>query len=56
LDDSEEKRSQISKKPKVFGGEDPKSPEEHLVAASEGVEDKQELGFKGGGRSSPLYR
>jgi hypothetical protein len=55
LDLSEEKRSQISKKPKGFGGEDPKSPEEPLVAASEGVEEKQELGFKGG-RSAPIYR
>jgi hypothetical protein len=54
LDDSEEKRSQISKKPKGFGGEDPKSPEEPLVTASEGVEEKQELGLRGG-HSTPLY-
>jgi hypothetical protein len=40
LDDFEEKRSQISKKPKGFDGEDTKSPEETLVAASEGVEKK----------------
>jgi hypothetical protein len=48
FDDSEEKGSQISKKPKGFGGEDPKSPREPLVAASDGVEEKKELGFKGG--------
>jgi hypothetical protein len=54
LDDSEEKRSQISKKLKGFGGEDPKSPEEPLVTASEGVEEKQELGLRGGGALNPL--
>jgi hypothetical protein len=55
LDDSEEKRSQISKKPKGFGGEDPKSPEEPLVTASEGVEEKQELGLRGGALNPLIY-
>jgi hypothetical protein len=49
LDDSEEKKSQITKKPKGFGGEDPKSPEEPLVAASEGVEEKTRVRVQGGG-------
>jgi hypothetical protein len=41
FDDSKEKGSQISKKPKGFGGEDPKSPREPLGAASDGVEEKK---------------
>jgi hypothetical protein len=40
-----EKGSQISKKPKGFGEEDPKSPREPLVAARDEVEKKKDLGF-----------
>jgi hypothetical protein len=43
--DPEGKGSQISKKSKGFGGEDPKSPREPLVAARDGVEEKKDLGF-----------
>jgi hypothetical protein len=32
-------------KPKGFGGENPKSPREPLAAASNGVEEKKDLGF-----------
>jgi hypothetical protein len=45
FEDPEGKRSQISKKPKGFGGEDPKSPREPLAAARDGVEEKKGLGF-----------
>ncbi len=45
FEDPEGKGSQISKKPKGFGGEDPKSPREPLAAASDGVEEKNGLGF-----------
>jgi hypothetical protein len=41
FEDPEGKGSQISKKPKGFGGEDPKSPREPLTAASDGVEEKK---------------
>jgi hypothetical protein len=39
------KGSQISKKSKEFGGEDPKYPREPLAAARDGVEEKKVLGF-----------
>jgi hypothetical protein len=42
FEDPDEKGSQISKKQKMFGGEDPKSPREPLAAARDGVE---RLGF-----------
>ncbi len=42
---TEEKGSQISKKPKGFGGEDPKLPREPLTAARDGVEEKKGLEF-----------
>jgi hypothetical protein len=42
FEDPEGKESQISKKLKGFGGEDPKSPREPLAAARDGVE---RLGF-----------
>jgi hypothetical protein len=45
FEDPEGKGSQISKKPKGFGGEDPKSAREPLAAASDGVEEKKDLGF-----------
>jgi hypothetical protein len=45
LDDPEEKGSQISKKPKGFNGEDPKSAREPLATASDFVEEKKCLGF-----------
>jgi hypothetical protein len=41
FEDPEGKGSQISKKSKGFGGEDPKSPREPLVAARDGVEEKK---------------
>jgi hypothetical protein len=41
FEDPEGKGSQISKKPKGFGGEDPKSPREPLAAARDGVEEKK---------------
>jgi hypothetical protein len=41
FNDPEEKGSQISKKPKRFGGEDQKSPREPLAVASDGVEEKK---------------
>jgi hypothetical protein len=40
FEDPEGKGSQISKKSKGFGGEDPKLPRESLAAASDGVEEK----------------
>jgi hypothetical protein len=42
FEDPEEKGSQISKKPKRFGGEDPKSPREPLATEIDGVEEKKE--------------
>jgi hypothetical protein len=42
FEDSEEKGSQISKKPKGFGGQDPKSPRKPLTNARDGVEEKKE--------------
>jgi hypothetical protein len=53
FDDPEEKGSQIFKKPKGFGGEDPKSPREPLVAASDGVEEKKRVRVQGW-KLSPL--
>jgi hypothetical protein len=40
FEDPEGKGSQISKKSKGFGGENPKLPRESLAAASDGVEEK----------------
>jgi hypothetical protein len=40
FEDPERKGSQISKKSKGFGGENPKLPRESLAAASDGVEEK----------------
>jgi hypothetical protein len=49
FEDPEEKGSQISKKIKGVGGEDPKSPREPLVITRDGVEEKKEAqGSKGG--------
>jgi hypothetical protein len=48
FEDPEGKGSQISKKPKGFGREDPKSPREPLAVARDGVEEKKDLGSKGG--------
>jgi hypothetical protein len=45
FEDPEGKGSQISKKPKGFGGEDPKSPREPLATARAGVEEKKDLWF-----------
>jgi hypothetical protein len=45
FEDLEGKGSQISKKPKGFSGEDPKSPREPLAAARVEVEEKKDLGF-----------
>jgi hypothetical protein len=45
FEDLEGKGSQISKKPKRFGGEDPKSPREPLATARDVVEEKKDLGF-----------
>jgi hypothetical protein len=56
FEDPEEMGSQISKKPKGFGGEDPKSPREPLAATRDGVEEEKGFGFWGGGALSPLYR
>jgi hypothetical protein len=42
FEDPEEEGSQISKKRKGFGGEDPKSPREPLATARDGVEEKKE--------------
>jgi hypothetical protein len=42
FEDLERKGSQISKKPKGFSGEDPKSPREPLAAARDGVEEKKQ--------------
>jgi hypothetical protein len=53
FEDSEGKGSQISKKPKRFGGEDPKSPRVPLAVARDGVEEKKGLGFYGG--AQPPY-
>jgi hypothetical protein len=41
FEETEEKGSQISKNPKGFGGEDPKSPREPLAATRDGVEEKK---------------
>jgi hypothetical protein len=41
FEDPEEKGSHISKKPKGFSGEDPKSPREPLTAARDGVEEEK---------------
>jgi hypothetical protein len=41
FEDPKEKGSQISKKPKGFGGEDPKLPRELLAAARDGVKEKK---------------
>jgi hypothetical protein len=41
FDDPEEKGSQISKKPKGFDGEDPKSFRESLATACDGVKEKK---------------
>jgi hypothetical protein len=41
FEDPEEKESQISKKPKRFSGEDPKSPREPLDAVRDGVEERE---------------
>jgi hypothetical protein len=43
FEDPDEKGSQISKKPKGFGGEDPKLPIEPLAATRDGVEEKKEF-------------
>jgi hypothetical protein len=48
FDDPEEKGSQISKKPKGFGGEDSKSPREPLAVASDGVKEKKLRVLTGG--------
>jgi hypothetical protein len=53
FEDPEGKGSQISKKPKGLGGEDPKSLREPLAAARDGVEEKKDLGFQGG--AQPPY-
>jgi hypothetical protein len=45
FEDLEGKGSQISKKPKRFGGEDPKSPREPMATARDVVEEKKDLGF-----------
>jgi hypothetical protein len=41
FEDPEEKGSQISKKLKGFGGEDPKLPREPLAATRDGMEEKK---------------
>jgi hypothetical protein len=41
FEDPEEKGSHISKKPKGFSGEHPKSPREPLTTAREGGEEKK---------------
>jgi hypothetical protein len=43
--DPEGKGSQIPKKPKGFGGEDPKSAREPLTTARDELEEKKDLGF-----------
>jgi hypothetical protein len=45
FEDSKGKGSQISKKPKGFGGEYPKSSREPLVIARDRVEEKKDLRF-----------
>jgi hypothetical protein len=45
FEDPEGKGSQIFKKLKGFGGEDPKSAREPLTTASDGVEEKKDLEF-----------
>jgi hypothetical protein len=55
FEDSEEKGSQISKKPQGFGGEDLKSRREPLAAARDGVEEKKKPRVLRG-RSAPLHR
>jgi hypothetical protein len=45
FEDPKEKGSQIFKKLKGFGGEDPKSSREPLTTARDGVEEKKGLGF-----------
>jgi hypothetical protein len=45
FEDPDGKGSQISKKLKGFGGEDPKSPREPLTTTRDGVEEKKDLGF-----------
>jgi hypothetical protein len=55
--DPEEEESQISKKPKGFGGEDPKLAREPLAATRDGVEEKKKRPrVLRGGRSALLYR
>jgi hypothetical protein len=41
FEDPEGKGSQISMKPKGFGGEDPKSPREPLATATDGADEKK---------------
>jgi hypothetical protein len=41
FEDPEGNPTQTSKKPKGFGGEDPKSPREPLAVARDGVEEKK---------------